>query len=1119
MNLSCLLSLVEHNSRYQELKSGLIKTPELENKLAVTNAAKPYFIASLYLGLALPILVIIPHPEDAKRLFDELQTWCPDSALLYFYPEIDFLVEGALSTTDSETMAERLKALSALTTYQKESVHNRSIPLIVSSAVAAASKTVSPSGFDKAYHTLEVGMSADPLQLVGRWQSMGYDLDDLVELRGTISRRGGIVDIFPIDNELPARIEFFGNQIDNIRLFEPKTQRSQGFVTSVTVIPAKENFTNLNNDTILDYLPDEALLILDDFDEITDIIHKINAQAKESRVAKMGNSEPVSVSDSSLISHIEFKTKINEVKRRLFFCSWDIDNSRETCLRSLPFSTVPKYGGRLGVFSRELKQKLEKNDRILIVSQQTNRLSELLQEQDILVHPVSRLEHEPRSGSVTLVQGSMTEGWLLDDILTVFTDNELFGYIKQRRLFKARSVRHHQFVSDLRPGDYMVHVDHGIGKFTGLTRIIGEGTEREYLVLEYADLDRLYVPTDQMDRVSSYIGSSDRPPKLSRLGTQEWAQTKQRVKKSVADVAEELLRLYAARETASGYAFSDDGLWQRELESSFPYMETPDQLEAVQAVKSDMEMEKPMDRLVCGDVGYGKTEIAIRAAFKAVMDNKQVALLVPTTVLAQQHFITFHERLQAFPIRVEVLSRLCSEKEQATIIEGLAAGIVDICIGTHRLLQKDVVFKELGLLIIDEEQRFGVAHKEYFKKLRQEIDILTLSATPIPRTLHMSLSGIRDLSVMETPPEDRLPIKTKIGTYDERLIREAILRELQRNGQVFFVHNRVQSINSLANKLTDLIPEAVISVAHGQMREEELEKVMVEFAGHRSDVLLTTTIIESGLDMPNVNTLIIDKSDKLGLTQLYQLRGRVGRGCNNAYAYFLFDKGKQLTPQARKRLKIISEATELGAGFAIAMKDLEIRGAGNLLGVKQSGHIAAVGFDLYCRLLADAVLELKRGKSRKIEPERVMPPVPSISLPMVSYIPDEYIASENTRIAFYQRLAVVKTAMEREDIADELRDRFGTLPQAVKNLLYVVDIKQLAVEARVGSISTKDRQIIVHFNGANELRGLQLPQDYKDGIVIGTRQVKLNIRQFGNRWPDVLRKILQIVALNKELSQ
>ncbi|MCK4263232.1 MAG: transcription-repair coupling factor, partial [Dehalococcoidia bacterium] len=584
------------------------------------------------------------------------------------------------------------------------------------------------------------------------------------------------------------------------------------------------------------------------------------------------------------------------------------------------------------------------------------------------------------------------------------------------------------------PGDYVAHVDHGIGKFTGLTRLSTNGVEQEYLVLQYAAGDRLYVPADQIGRVSRYIGASDRAPTLNRLGTQEWQRTRRKVEESVARIAQELLRLHAARELAPGFAFSANTLWQQELEASFPYVETPDQVEAMTAVRDDMEKPRPMDRLICGDVGYGKTEVALRAAFKAVMDNKQVAILVPTTVLAQQHFGTFGERLQAFPLKLGMLSRFCSEEEELETLEGLANGSVDICIGTHRLLQKDICFKDLGLVIIDEEQHFGVVQKERLKQMRHEVNVLTLSATPIPRTLHMSLTGMRDMSIMETPPEERLSIKTYVGTYDDSLVRRAVLRELERNCQVFFVHNRVQSIATVASSLQALIPEARIAIAHGQMPEDRLEKVMADFISGDYDVLVTTTIIQLGLDMPNVNTLIVDQADRFGLSQLYQLRGRVGRGAHQAYAYFLFDKGKQLSPQANRRLRTIFEATELGAGLGVAMKDLEIRGAGSLLGVEQSGHIAAVGFDLYCRMLAEAVEELKAlqaGKTRKKEAELT----PSIALPVTAYLPEEYVPRLNSRLSLYRRLAGIRYVEETADMAQELRDRFGALPQPVDNLL------------------------------------------------------------------------------------
>jgi transcription-repair coupling factor (superfamily II helicase) len=690
----------------------------------------------------------------------------------------------------------------------------------------------------------------------------------------------------------------------------------------------------------------------------------------------------------------------------------------------------------------------------------------------------------------------------------LFTDAEIFGFIKQRRLVKRRPVPHHQFLIELAPGDYVVHVEHGIARFAGVTRMANENSQREYLVLKYAANDRLYVPTDQIDRVNRYVGAGDQPPTLSRLGTQEWSRTKQKVRESVEEVAQELLALYAAREVVPGFAFAPDSVWQQELEASFPYVETPDQMEAQAEVKADMEKASPMDRLVCGDVGYGKTEVAIRAAFKAVTDGKQVAVLVPTTVLAQQHFATFKERLEAFPVRVEVLSRFKTQREQQAIVEGLASGSVDICIGTHRLLQKDIAFKNLGLLIIDEEQRFGVAHKEHLKKMRQEVDVLTLSATPIPRTLHMSLVGVRDMSTMETPPEQRLPIKTHVAQYDERLIREAILRELERNGQVFFVHNRVQSIDFIASKLQDLVPEARIAVAHGQMPEGELERVMSDFAEGKSDILVCSTIIESGLDMPNVNTLIVNRADRFGLTQLYQLRGRVGRGANLAHAYFLYDKGKMLTPTAEKRLKTIFEATELGAGFSIALKDLEIRGAGTLLGVRQSGFISAVGFSLYTRLLAEAVEAQRARLAGKPEKAKLSPlPPPTIDLPLKAFIPEDYVADVDTRLSLYQKLARVDKLEQIEALTREFGDRFGKLPAEVKNLLYALRIKIRAARAGVESVSTEDGEIVIRrFEGMQFDRG-KLEPFLGEGITASRGEIRVGYKRVEG-WRGILESIL-----------
>ena len=646
-----------------------------------------------------------------------------------------------------------------------------------------------------------------------------------------------------------------------------------------------------------------------------------------------------------------------------------------------------------------------------------------------------------------------------------------------------------------------MHVDHGIGKFRGLYRTGGTDAQngatssvREFLLIEYDGADRLYVPSEQADRVTRYVGGGDDSPNLTRLGTQEWTRAKARARRAVRDIAKDLVELYAARKLAQGHAFGADSVWQNELEDSFPYSETPDQLTAIAEVKGDMEQSTPMDRLLVGDVGYGKTEVALRAAFKAVMDGKQVAVLVPTTVLAQQHYTTFKERFGAFPVRVEVLSRFRSPKEQAAVVEAAVAGAVDVVIGTHRLVSKDVSFKDLGLLIVDEEQRFGVAHKERLKQLRKEVDVLTLTATPIPRTLHMSLAGVRDMSVMETPPEERLPIRTYVAEYDDGLVREAILRELDRGGQVYFVHNRVQSIEIVHRRLRELVPEARFLIGHGQMAEDQLEKVMLGFSEGEADVLLCTTIIESGLDISNANTIIIDNSHRLGLAQLYQLRGRVGRGPVRAYAYFLYARDTQLNETAEARLRTIYEATELGAGFRIAMKDLEIRGAGNLLGAEQSGQIAAVGFDLYTRLLGEAVelMSAAQAGTPPLMTDATGPDRrPSLDLPLDAFLPSDYVADEAARLNLYQRFATASSGEQIGGLIAELEDRFGPLPEQATNLVYQVGLRIEAQRAGVSQITATENEIVVKLHGRPPTDITRLSREIGTAVRAGSNQLRM----------------------------
>ncbi|MEM7335737.1 MAG: transcription-repair coupling factor [Chloroflexota bacterium] len=680
--------------------------------------------------------------------------------------------------------------------------------------------------------------------------------------------------------------------------------------------------------------------------------------------------------------------------------------------------------------------------------------------------PVENLESYPDLGSLTFVNASLAEGFTLirrEDnhvVLNLLSDAEIFGWNRPApRRWKAPSaVAPETHFADIKAGDYVVHLEYGIGLFKGLvSRTIG-GMDREYLLLEYANGDVLYVPAHHADRLGKWIGSDDRPPAITRLGGKTWTTMKAKAQRAADELAGDLLELYASRETVPGHAFAEDTEWQAELEASFPYQETEDQLRVIAEVKADMERPLPMDRLICGDVGYGKTEVALRAAFKAVMDNKQVAILVPTTVLAQQHYNTFTERLKPFPAEIEMLSRFRTPTQQQRIVKDLRNGRVDIIIGTHRLLSDDISFKDLGLVIIDEEQRFGVAHKEKLKQWRTEVDVLTMTATPIPRTLHMSLTGVRDISIIDTAPTDRLPVQTYVGAADESRLKRAIMREIDRGGQIFMVHNRVQTIDIIAAQVQKLVPEAILAIGHGQMSERQLERIMNSFSDGKIDILLSTTIIESGLDIPNANTIIIDRAEMFGLAQMYQLKGRVGRGTRRAYAYFFHSAWRTLNADAQLRLETIAENTDLGAGYTIAMRDMEIRGVGDLLGGQQSGHISAVGFDLYTRLLKNAVKQQKAAKKGETVSSEFPDPT-TIDVPLAAYLPTDYIPDPGLRLRLYRRMALLDTLDETEEMAEELADRFGPIPDPVHNLLYQLRVKSLAQKSGVISVTVEAGQI------------------------------------------------------------
>ena len=1147
MDLSGLLPTIEKASTIRSLIDSLLSA-RVDRTIGVTDGAKAATMAAaLRAEGKQPTIVIAPRTDRAESLAEELAAWLGGLAEVHLFPERDPLPYERLRP-DPNDVSDRLRLLQSLRTGKAV--------VAVTSGKALVQKTLSADDLARSLITVGRGSKLQPAAFLRRLSTLGYHQTPLVEQRGQVSRRGGILDVYPAATSLPTRIELVGDTVESLRQFDPGNQLSLTSIDSVTVGPAREAILTpertkalevrlamdncmpsmrrrfeeellqlgaihgfrddyfyvpfLATTSLIDHLPQGSLLILEEGSDLETTIGELDQEAETLR--REGESRgdlPYGLPQPDL-SWPEIKAKIEGRHRRLSLSRWAGQEKSGREYR-LPFRSPRSYGGRIGDLVDETAYRQE--GRRILVSHQAQRLGELLSQKGREIKATTRIGESPPR--LALVDGSLPEGWHLQDgavEISLLTDKEIFGFVKQRRSRpQRRGPSRKSFLAELSPGDYVIHVEHGVGRFASLTTMKVETREREYLELHYADGDRLFVPTDQLDRLSRYAGPDGREPRLTRLNSGEWQRTKRRVQRAVEELAEELVSLYAARQVLPGHPHSHDTPWQAELEASFPYLETDDQLAAMTAVKEDMERSGPMDRLVSGDVGYGKTEVAVRAAFKSVMGGKQVAMLVPTTVLAQQHFQTFKERLAAFAPRIEMLSRFRTEGEQRLVIEGMATGGVDIVIGTHRLLQKDVRFKDLGLFIVDEEQRFGVAHKEYLKKMRQEVDVLTLSATPIPRTLYMALGGIRDMSTIETPPEDRLPIKTYVSEFNESLVREAIVRELGRGGQVYFVHNRVRSIDSIARRVEEAVPDATVAVAHGQMPEQQLERVMMKFAAGEIDVLVCTTIIESGLDIPNVNTIVINQANKLGLGQLYQLRGRVGRGSHRAYAYLLYDQRGRVTEAASKRLQAIFEATELGSGFQIALRDLEIRGAGNLLGPQQSGNMAAVGLELYSQLLSEAATRLKASLRGEPPPSKRDTPV-SIDLPISAHIPESYIGAASSRLAIYQKLALAGNGQGIDRLEQEMADRFGPPPESVLNLLSLVRLRELASQARIRSIATENDDIVLRMQAGEEIDGRSLNRSNLDGLYVSRTYLRLKTKTLRGGWLTPLHQVLRAMS-------
>jgi transcription-repair coupling factor (superfamily II helicase) len=1111
----------------------LLGEPPAPGTVRVPAAARAAHLAARRAGLPAraPLVVVVETDEQAHRLADDLGAWLDEDDVTVLPERGALPLERALPERDES--ASRLEVLARLGGSERDLV-------VVAPIAALWQRTLSPERLRGSRRRVRVGDRVPQRELVEGLLAGGYDPTPEVTGIGEVTVRGGLVDVWPPGHADPVRIEQFGDEIDAIRVFDPTTQASRSRRKEVLLLPAGE-FTVPGADDLrnavqataghldelsatlqadlarleagdigeaaetwitfltagpsLDHLPDDAHVVLTDVDQLRAHASEADRWAADRRSGL--------VSAEELPPHWQLPFSATDALDALLDRS--VERLEEGELEIVDFGPAPALPGPGEQIGERLRGLARDGHRLVVATDQASRLVELLGDEAPVIGPVDALAEPPEPGSIAVVHGSTGAGFVhRPSRLTVLSDRELFGTTRVRRLFASKRVVTRDLLSQLEPGELVVHVDHGIARYVGMTqRTLGDEI-REFLQLDFAGDDKIFLPADQVGRITRYSGAPS--PGLSKLGGREWPNTKRRVRQAVLDLADDLLELYAAREQAEGFAYQPETTWQRELEESFPFTETPDQERTIAEVARDMARRRPMDRLVAGDVGYGKTEVALRAAFRVVESGRQVAVLVPTTVLAQQHLLTFQRRLAAFPVKVEMLSRFVGKADQQRILAELAAGTVDVVIGTHRLLSRDVAFQELGLLVVDEEQRFGVGQKEKIKQLRREVDVLTLSATPIPRTLHLSLVGIRDLSVIETAPEARLPILTRIAEDDDGLARDAITREIDRGGQVFYVHNRVETIEAAAARVRKLVPKARVAIGHGQMSEGMLERVMLDFDAGRFDVLVCTTIIESGLDIPNANTMLIVRADTFGLAQLYQLRGRVGRSDRRAYAYLLHRRGQPLSPVARRRLHAIFSASDLGAGYQIALSDLEIRGAGNILGAEQSGWMAAVGFELYTQMLAEAV-DLRRG--------RIPPPEPApvrLDLPGSAYLPDDYVGTPGAKLEVYRKFSQAKTDTDVEALRAHLLDRFGPIPSEVEGLFRAVRVRLAAEAAGVAEVRIAEGRLTLkwrRYDRAAVTRALSVA-GFR-GVVAGSNQVRIPLIRGRNPVDTALKALAAVV--------
>ncbi len=1033
---------------YEEIQRACMDQPGMVLLSGCVASQKTHMVYAL--GDGCPSTVIVLSDEEkAKSLFEEYR---PLKENVCYYPAKDLLFYQA-DIRGKLLIKQRMEALQMLLEPAKDGV------TVITTIDGFMDSVIPLDRMKQRILTIKNGEVLDFEELKRRVSILGYEREIQVEGPGQFAVRGGILDVYPLTEEVPIRIEFWGDEVDSIRTFDVESQRSIENLEEITIYPADEFPEEETRVSFLDYFDEkETLVFLDEPARLIEKGREIEAETIRARENRAASGEGIEEERPEP----RFYTTEEAVQKLNRFSSVGLCALENKCRPFVVNHTwhinaagVSPYNSSFDMLTKDLKRLKRNGYRTVLISgsrTRAKRLAEDLRDYDLSSFYSEDPEREVSPGEIMVCYGHVESGYEYPMIkFMVISETDIFGKVKKKKRRKSYEGQKIQDFSDLHPGDYVVHENHGLGIYRGIEKIEVDKVTKDYMKISYADGGNLYILATQLDLIQKYASADAKKPKLNRLGGQEWSRTKTRVKGAVQEIAKDLVELYAARQEKTGYIYEKDTVWQKEFEEMFPFEETEDQLLAIEAVKRDMESPKIMDRLICGDVGFGKTEIAIRTAFKAVQENKQVVYLVPTTVLAQQHYNTFVQRMKDFPVRVELLCRFRTPAQQKQTIDDLKKGQVDIVIGTHRVLSKDVQFKDLGLLVIDEEQRFGVQHKEKIKKLKENVDVLTLTATPIPRTLHMSLIGIRDMSVLEEAPMDRIPIQTYVMEYSEEMVREAIERELMRQGQVYYVYNRVQDIAEIADRIQKLVPGAAVGYAHGQMREHQLERIMYDFINGDIDVLVSTTIIETGLDISNVNTIIIHDSDKMGLAQLYQLRGRVGRSNRMAYAFLLYRRDRLLKEVAEKRLSAIREFTDLGSGVKIAMRDLEIRGAGNLLGEAQHGHMEAVGYDLYCKMLNEAVKYLKGEMPADVY-------TTTVGLNIDAYIPAGYIPNEFQKLDIYKRIAAIETDEERDDMLEELIDRFGEPPKKVQQLLSIAQLKALAHSAYMISVEQKKEE-------------------------------------------------------------